>query len=65
MQARNTVRATRLKLGLTIAEVGVRAECSPNTLSMIELNQHLPRLAVREKIARALGVDVTVLFPEA
>jgi len=64
MQSRNIVKETRLRLDLTIAEISVVSGCSSNTLVMVEKHNYLPKLRTRQKIADALKVDVSLLWPD-
>lgn len=55
-------RAWREYLGLTQAEVSMRAGMSQAALSQIESGEHKARKATREKLARAMGITVGQLI---
>lgn len=57
------LRTIRLKQGLAIGAVAVRARVGPGTILLIEKYGHMPRLDTQQKIARALGVEVGVIWP--
>ncbi|WHZ27616.1 MAG: hypothetical protein OJF51_002413 [Nitrospira sp.] len=57
------LRSIRLANGLPIAAVAVRARVGAGTIIAIERHGHVPTLPTKEKLARALGVDVPSLWP--
>lgn len=65
-QVPSQLRARRLLVGLTAAEVAERAGISRRTLTNLELGRARPQPRTALAIARALGVDqdVRVLFPD-
>jgi transcriptional regulator with XRE-family HTH domain len=56
------VRASRKKLGLTVADVAVATNISMGMLSKIENGNTSPSLTTLQALARALGVSVSSLF---
>lgn len=54
-------RAWREHLGLTQAEVAVKAGMTQAALSQIESGEHKPRKATLKKIAAALGISIEQL----
>ncbi len=56
------VRASREKLGITIAELAKSARISAGMLSKIENGQTSPSLSTLQALARALNIPVTALF---
>lgn len=61
----NALRALRTKMSLPIAAVAVRAKVGTATITMIERYGHEPRPETKERLARALGVDVEQIWPDA
>jgi DNA-binding XRE family transcriptional regulator len=60
------VRRLRLERGLTQVDLGLRAELSHNTIGLIERTPgYVPKLRVRRRLARALGLSVKQLWPAA
>ena len=64
MQRINTLKECRTEQGLSQLELYALSGVSPNTLVAIEKYYHLPRPKLRQALADALKVDVTVLFPD-
>lgn len=58
------VRRYRKQLGLTITDLGVRADLSAGMLSKIENGNTSPSLATLRALSTALNVPVTALFRE-
>jgi len=56
------VRERRLKLGLTLRELGELAGLSESELSLIERNERSPRFETGMKIAQALGMKAEDLY---
>jgi transcriptional regulator with XRE-family HTH domain len=61
----NRVREIREKQGISQAELSRRIQIASQNLSAIELGKMEAWPKVRRKIAKALGVSQTELFPEA
>lgn len=61
MDGVSNVRAWREYLGLTQADVAVRAGMTQAAFSQIESGEHRPRKATLTKIAVALGISVEQL----
>lgn len=59
----HTLREIRLSKGMPIAAVAVRARVGTSTIVMIERHGHRPRHETKEKLARALGVDMRKIWP--
>jgi DNA-binding XRE family transcriptional regulator len=59
----NHLKQVRQACGLALYGLAARAKVSPTTLSAIERWDYHPRSDVRERIARALGVRVTDIWP--
>ena len=59
----NALRALRTRLRLPIAAVAVRAKVGTATITMIERYGHEPRPETKERLARALGVEVQQIWP--
>ena len=59
----NALRALRTHMRLPIAAVAVRAKVGTATITMIERYGHEPRPETKERLARALGVDVQQIWP--
>ena len=57
------LKALRLKNGLPIMAIAVRAGVGAGTIVAIERHGHNPTLPTKEKLARALGVDVRKIWP--
>lgn len=57
------LRLIRHKQGLPIAAIAVRSRVAPATISLIERHGHNPTLSTKEKLAKALGVDVRKIWP--
>ncbi|MEU6711221.1 helix-turn-helix transcriptional regulator [Nonomuraea sp. NPDC046802] len=54
------VRARRIELGLTQAEVAQHAQISQPALSRIEGGGGVPTLAMLDRLARAMGTTFTI-----
>ena len=54
----------RIKLGFRQQELAVQAGISPALIVAIERYGHLPGTDVRAKLAKALGVRESLLWPE-
>lgn len=63
MFLQNEVRVTRLAQQLRQQELSVKACISPGELVLIEKYHHLPGPEVRAKLAFALGVNESQLWP--
>lgn len=57
------LKSIRLANGLPIAAVAVRARVGTGTIIAIERHGHVPTLPTKEKLAKALGVDVRRIWP--
>lgn len=58
------VRRLRRERGLTQSELGVRAGVSPTTVSLIERqDDYNPAPRVKRRLAEALGVSISTLWP--
>ena len=60
---RNYLRKWRLEMKFSMQELAVRAHVSPATINTIEHYQHYPRADTRSRIATALGISETTLWP--
>jgi DNA-binding XRE family transcriptional regulator len=60
----NHLRTLRRAQGLALWGLAARAGTSPTTLSAIEHWGYQPRAPLRERIATALGVNVSDIWPE-
>lgn len=60
---KNTLRTWRRKLQVSQVTLAGAARCSPVTISDVERLGHFPRPETRARIAKALGVDVGLLWP--
>jgi lambda repressor-like predicted transcriptional regulator len=60
----NRLRALRNEQGLALWGLAARAGVSASTLSAIERWDYLPTPPVRQRIADALGVDASAIWPE-
>jgi transcriptional regulator with XRE-family HTH domain len=58
------IRKIRMQQGRTIQEIADVCQCSKALLSKIENNKVVPAVATLSKIAKALGVKVSVLLEE-
>lgn len=56
------VREFRMKLGMTVADLGRQANLSPGMLSKIENGVTSPSLSTLQSLSRALNVPVTAFF---
>ena len=59
----NNLREVRREHGLALWGLAARTRVSATTLSAVERWDYLPSLAVRQRIASALGVDVLAIWP--
>ena len=64
MRADNKLKEYRTGQGLSMQELYAMSGVSPNTLVMIERYSHLPKPQTRQRLAKALQVDESILFPE-
>jgi transcriptional regulator with XRE-family HTH domain len=64
MDIGDRVRKIRTQQGRTIQEIADVCQCSKALLSKIENNKVVPAVATLSKIAKALGVKVSVLLEE-
>lgn len=64
MEIGNRIRKIRSQQSRTIQEVANDCQCSKALLSKIENNRVVPAIATLAKIAKALGVKVSVLLEE-
>jgi DNA-binding XRE family transcriptional regulator len=60
----NRLRALREERGLAQYGLVVLASTSPTTILAIERYGHCPQSIIRERIASALGVTVSDIWPE-
>lgn len=58
------IKELRLERRLTLEEVAERSDCSAGFLSQLERNRAAPSISMLYSIARALGVSITLFFPE-
>jgi len=63
MMGQNYLRKWRLELGFSMQELAVKAHVSPATVNTIERYGHLPGEDVRARIAAAMGVSESVIWP--
>jgi transcriptional regulator with XRE-family HTH domain len=61
----HAIRKSRLKAGLTQEEVAFRAKVSRNYVSLLELDQKSPTVAVLIRVASAIGTKASKLLTEA
>ncbi len=59
------IKRLREERGWTQAQLAVYAESSQPTVNQVESGKRNPSTRTLEKLARALGVEVSVLFPKA
>lgn len=59
----NSLRKWRLKLEFSMQELAVKAHVSPATINTIERYGHFPRADTRSRIAAALGISESVIWP--
>jgi DNA-binding XRE family transcriptional regulator len=64
VQANNRLKEFRQQQGLALYGVAAIARVSPTTLSAIEKWDYRPRLEVCQRIARALGVALSDIWPD-
>lgn len=50
------VRARREELGMTQRQLAVKAGVAPRTVQNVEAGRHRPRIHIRRKLMRALGL---------
>lgn len=55
-------RTSRIKAGLSIAELSERSTVTVETIYRIEAGKHQPRMATARRVAAAVGVDVSDLL---
>lgn len=55
----------RMALGLTLAKLATRSGMDGPTISRIENGHVAPSAPSRKRLAKALGMEESVLFPEA
>jgi transcriptional regulator with XRE-family HTH domain len=60
----NRLRDLRQEYGLALWGLAGRAGVSASTLSAIERWDYLPTPPVRQRIAEALGVEASAIWPE-
>ena len=60
----NNLKTIRAEQGLALWGVAARARVSATTLSAVERWDYLPGPDVRRRVAAALGVDETTIWPE-
>jgi transcriptional regulator with XRE-family HTH domain len=61
----NFLREIRLRRGMTQVKLAAAAGTTPMLISFIERYGHVPRADLRRRLARALGVRVRDIWPEA
>jgi transcriptional regulator with XRE-family HTH domain len=59
----NYLRKWRLTLKFSMQELAVKAYVSPATINTIEHYGHYPRVDTRSRIAAALGLPETLIWP--
>jgi putative transcriptional regulator len=59
---RNTIKAQRLRLGLTQEQLADRVSVSRKTINTIENGKFIPSTVLALQLSRALGVTVEALF---
>ena len=64
MEIGNRIRKIRIQQGRTIQEVADDCQCSKALLSKIENSKVVPAIATLSKIAKTLGVKVSVLLED-
>ena len=62
MNVGKAIRLVRTTRGLTQKTLALKAECSPNYLSLIERGARKPSLRLVEAISSALGVPPNEIF---
>jgi transcriptional regulator with XRE-family HTH domain len=60
----NKLAEIRIQSNFKLRELAIRARVSASTLSDIERYGYVPRSITQHKIAQALGVDVTRIWPD-
>jgi transcriptional regulator with XRE-family HTH domain len=60
----NRLRQLRRERGMPLLELAAKAQASTATISMIERFAHLPGIELRERLAQALGVPTTLIWPD-
>ncbi|OYX53943.1 hypothetical protein B7Y92_00770 [Candidatus Saccharibacteria bacterium 32-50-13] len=59
----NRLRAVRINLNLTQAEVAMRADTNTNYYAKLERGEAMPSLKMLEKVIKALGVKSSDVLP--
>jgi len=62
MNVGKAIRLVRTTRGITQKALALKAECSPNYLSLIERGERKPSLRLVEAISSALGVPPNEIF---
>jgi transcriptional regulator with XRE-family HTH domain len=60
----NKLAEIRTQSNFKLRELAIRARVSASTLSDIERYGYVPRLTTQQKIAQALDVEATIIWPE-
>jgi len=60
----NRLRSFRQARGFAIYGLAVLAQCSPTTIGAVERWDYKPTLPVRTRLAQALGVALSDIWPE-
>lgn len=61
----NPLKFHRLEKGLTLIDLGIKSGVSAGRISLLERGKIKVTARTRRKIAGALGLDESVIFPEA
>jgi DNA-binding XRE family transcriptional regulator len=56
-------RLREIRGNVKLLELAARIRCSPTTLHAIERYDHQPRESTKERIASALGVPISRIWP--
>ncbi|MEW6265134.1 MAG: cupin domain-containing protein [Thermodesulfobacteriota bacterium] len=64
MELGSKLKQLRLQLGLTLDDLSSRSNVSKSLLSQVERNISVPTVRTLERIARAMGTSIPVLFNE-
>lgn len=64
MEIGNRIRKIRSQQGRTIQEIAEKCQCSKALLSKIETGKVVPAVATLSKIAKSLGVKISVLMED-
>ena len=59
----NNFRKLRKERGLTQVQVSLKARASLVTIGQVERQDHCPNLLVRRRLAKALGVKASEIWP--